>query len=187
MTYSGILIYPLPVPKPDASSLSCINTSTLHTQKLSASCTNHLSYPSYVDYCGTVWDPHTITHINLESVQRFGARLTTKQWQATQNQLLHTLNWTPLCVRRKKQKAMVCRRILLGHSVILSSHLTPTPRPNPRTNHSIPLFTPFDRTTLYQSSFFASCVPIWNHLPESVIPAPSSHSFKVRLKTCPIL
>lgn len=84
-----------------------------------------------LDYCSTVWDPHTITHINLlESVQRFAARLTTKQWQATQNQLLHTLNWTPLCVRRKKQKAMVCRRILLGHSVIPSSHLTPNPRPN---------------------------------------------------------
>ena len=113
----------------------------------------------------------------LESVQRFAARLTTKQWQAsTQNQLLHTLNWTPLCVRRKKQKAMVCRRILLGHSVIPSSYLTPTPRPNPRTNHLIPLLTPFARTTLYQSSFFVSCVPIWNHLPESVISAPSSHS-----------
>ena len=86
-----------------------------------------------LDYCSTVWDPHTITHMHinlLESVQRFAARLTTKQWQATQNQLLHTLNWTPLCVRRKKQKAMVCRRILLGHSVIPSSHLTPNPRPN---------------------------------------------------------
>ena len=91
-------------------------------------------------------------------------------------QLLHTLNWTPLCVRRKKQKAMVCRRILLGHSVIPSSHLTPNPHPNPRTNHSIPLLTPFARTTLYQSSFFVSCVPIWNHLPESVISAPSSQS-----------
>ena len=102
------------------------------------------------------------------------------------NQLLHTLNWTPLRVRRKKQKAMVCRRILLGHSVIPSSHLTPNPCPNPRTKHSIPLLTPFARTILYQSSFFVSCVPIWNHLPESVISASSSHSFKVRLKTCPI-
>ena len=58
---------------------------------------------------------------------------------------------------------------------------------SPRNNHSIPLLTPFARTTLYQSSFFVSCVPIWNHLPESVISAPSSHSFKVRHKTCPIL
>ena len=30
----------------DASSASCIDTSTPQTQKLSASCTNHLSYPS---------------------------------------------------------------------------------------------------------------------------------------------
>ena len=73
--------------------------------------------------------------------------------------LLHTLNWIPLCVRRKKQKAIVCRRILLGQSVTPSSHLTPNPRPNPRTNHSIPLLNSVCQNNIIPIFLFCQLCP----------------------------
>ena len=118
----------------------------------------------------------------LEFVQRFAARLVTKCWSSPPDQLIHSLNWSTLQTRRKKQKVMVCRRILLGHSILPHSLLTPHPNPNPRRHHSYPLVTPFARTSLYQSSFFISCTHLWNCLPDSTVCAPTTSSFKRKLK-----
>ena len=152
-----------------------------------SACLSHL-YKCLVlptlDYCSSVWDPAAVTLISqLESVQRFAARLVTKHWSSPPDQLIHSLNWPTLQARRRKQKVMVCRRILSGHSILPPSLLTPHPNPNPRRHHSYPLATPFARTSLYQSSFFISCTHLWNCLPDSIVCAPSTLSFKQKLKS----
>ena len=137
-----------------------------------------------LDYCSVVWDPATIFLINkLESVQRLAARLTTKRWSAPPNDLLNSLNWTTLQTRRKKQKVMVCARIIQGCSIIPHTHFSPHPHPNQRHHHSRPLFTPFARTSAYQASFSISCTHLWNSLPDYVLCASSASSFKRQLSS----
>ena len=110
-----------------------------------------------LDYCSSVWDPHTTFLINkLESVQRLAVRLITKRWSASPSYLLRSLNLCPLQERRWKQKAMVCARIIKGCSIIPPSYFTPHPHPSRRHHHSSPLITLFARTTAHQSSFLSA-------------------------------
>ena len=86
-----------------------------------------------LDYCSSLWDPYYENHVNrLESVQKFAARLVTKRWKAPHDQLLRTLKWERLTVRRKKQKVLLCHRILRGGSLIPPSKFTPHPSPHLR-------------------------------------------------------
>ena len=60
-----------------------------------------------LDYCSSVWDPHTGLHINkLESVQRLAARITTKCWSNPQSRThpIHSLNLCSLQDLRWRQK-----------------------------------------------------------------------------------
>ena len=44
-----------------------------------------------LDYCSTVWDPHSSTDINrMENVQKFAGKVITKQWKADYPTLLAT-------------------------------------------------------------------------------------------------
>ena len=118
-----------------------------------------------LDYCSSVWDPHTTFLINkLESVQRLDARLVTKRWSASPSYLLRSLNLCPLQEQRWKQKAMVCARIIKGCSIIPPSYYTPHPHPSRPHHHSFPHFTPFARTTAHQSSFLNK---LYSHLEQS--------------------
>ena len=135
-------------------------------------------------YCSSLWDPHFAIHINkLESIQKFAARMFTRNWQGTYPDLLTRLHWPTLSIRRR-QKAALCYRIISNHSFIPSSLFTPHPSPKLRHKHSIPLYYPQVRSTSHLSSFG---VPIWNCLPPDVVTAPSSDSFKGSLKLLPIL
>ena len=83
-----------------------------------------------LDYCSCVWDPYQTTYINMiEGVQKFAARLATKQWNTSYNDLLAQLGWPLLSTRRKQQKLFLCHRILSGYSIILPSSFTPHPSP----------------------------------------------------------
>lgn len=142
-----------------------------------------------LDYCCCTWDPTYATYINqLESVQRFAARLCTKQWQGSCSQLLSQLKWPPLYTRRSRQKVILCRRILRSESIIPSSHFTPLVNPNPRLyHHDTPLQTPFARTNSFKSSFFVCVTKLWNSLSNEVVSAHSSLAFKRLLSLNPVL
>lgn len=115
----------------------------------------------------------------LESVQRFAARLCTKQWQGSCSQLLAQLNWSPLQCRHTKQKLILYRRILHGDSIIPSSHFTLMSNPNPHHyHHDLPLQTPLARTNCFKSSFFVSTTRDWNTLPNNVVSALTPLAFR---------
>ena len=116
-----------------------------------------------LNYCSCVWDPYQTTYINMiEGVQKFTARLATKQWNTSY--LLVQLGWPLLSTRRKQQKLFLCHHILSGYSIIPPSSFTPHPSPTLRHSHHLPLYRPVTRSTAYSASFFPS-VPLWNNLP----------------------
>ena len=137
-----------------------------------------------LDYCSSVWDPHHAVHSDkLEKVQKFTAKLATRKWSANYTHLLSQLGWPPLSHRRKSQKVLLCRRILLGHSVISPATFTPHPSPRLRHSHNLPLYRPQTRSHAHLNSFFPCVVPLWNSLPQDIVSARTQSSFKRKLKT----
>ena len=137
-----------------------------------------------LDYCSSVWDPSSSCAINqLESVQKFGARLCTKRWSDQYLPLLASLSWPSLSTRRSQQKVTLCRRIIRGESILHSSRFTLNPKPQ-HYHHDQPLLIPFAKTLSYQSSFFVNVVPLWNSLPSSAVSASSLLSFKAHVRDC---
>ena len=136
-----------------------------------------------VDYCSTVWDPpHRVHQVALERVQSFAARIVTRRWRQDAGPLKAHLKWPSLASRRKVQKLCVCRRILLGDSLIPSSTFI---RASTVTRHHLnnqPLFRPFVRTNHHMSSFFVDAVLQWNKVPDSVCSLSSNLAFKSHIK-----
>ena len=96
-----------------------------------------------LDYCSFLWDPNYSIHVNkLKSVQKLAARFVTGRWHDKYNCLLSHLNWPELSTRRKRQKLLLCNRILRGYWTLppCISSFTPHPFPHLRHNHSLPLY-----------------------------------------------
>ena len=93
-------------------------------------------------------------------VQRLAAKVVTKKWDAHLDHRLNVLKWERLSLRRKKQKVMLCHRILRGGSIIPFNSFSPHPSPHIRQNHSFPLYCPNARTHAHQSSFLNSGIQL---------------------------
>ena len=152
-----------------------------------AALSNYRSPQSYhycMDYCSCVWDPYQTTYINMiEGVQKFAARLATKQWNTSYNDLLAQLGWPLLSTQRKQQKLFLCHRILSGYSIIPPSSFTPHPSPTLRHSHHLPLYRPVTRSTPTLPFFFPSVIPLWNNLPQDTVLATSHSAFKSKIQT----
>ena len=123
-----------------------------------------------LDYCACVWDPHQVSYIaKLEAVQKFAAKLATGLWSPGHQDPVQLMNWCPLVVRRKIQKLLLCRRILLGGSIIPASTFAPHPRPSPRLHHSMALHRPRTKTSAHLHSFLPNVVKLWNNLPPQLV------------------
>ena len=141
-----------------------------------------------LDYCSSLWDPNYAIHVSkLESVQKFAARFVTGRWSGSYDSLLSHLKWPKLSTRRKKQKFLLCNRILNNCSILPPSLFTPHPSLHLRHNHPFALYYPTCNSTAHLSSFAISVVPLWNCLPVDVVCAPSLYSFKKRLKFVDLL
>ena len=132
-----------------------------------------------LEYCSSVWDPHQVKYISmLESVQKFGCRVISKEWNSDYPTLLTYLQLPTLQSRRKQQRLIMCYKILTNNSSIPSSHFTPHPSPSPRLHHNKALFIPLVKTTSFKCSFFVDVIPLWNSLPSNFVSSSSISSFK---------
>ena len=94
-----------------------------------------------LEYCSSVWDPHQAKYISmLESVQKFGCRVISKEWNSDYPTLLTRLQLPTLRSRRKQQRLIMCYKILTNKSSIPPSHFIPHPSPSPRLHHDKALF-----------------------------------------------
>ena len=150
------------------------------------SCLEHL-YMTLVrpmlDYGCCVWSPYQAKYVDqLESVQTFAARLATKKWSSDSDSLRSLLGWSTLASRRSYMKLCLCRRILVGDSLIPDSTFSPHTSRTLRHINSCPLYQPFVKTSYHLNSFFVSVIPLWNSIPDHVICASSVLTFKRQLK-----
>ena len=128
------------------------------------------------------WICHWTPYINMiEGLQKFAARLATKQWNTSYNDLLAQLGWPLLSTRRKQQKQFLCHRILSGYSILPPSIFIPHPS-TLRHSYHLPLYRPVTRSTAYSASFFPSVIPLWNNLPLDTVLATSLSGFKSQIK-----
>ena len=135
-----------------------------------------------LDYCSYVWAPYQTPYINMiEGFQKFAARLVTKQWNTSYNDLLAQLGWPLLSTRRKQQKQFLCHHILSGYSILPPSIFIPHPS-TLRHSHHLPLYRPVTRSTAYSASFFPSVILLWNNLPLDTVLVTSQSAFKSQIK-----
>ena len=126
--------------------------------------------PPLLDYCACVWNPRQTTHINkLEAIQRFAAKLATGLKSSGCQDPIQIMNWLPLAACQKRQKLLLCRRILVGGSIVPPSVFTPRPHPSPRLHQYMALYCPSTKTSAHLHSFFLSVVIVWNKLSSDLI------------------
>ncbi len=132
-----------------------------------------------LDYGCCVWSPYQAKYVDqLESVQTFAARLAMKKWSSDSATLRSLLGWSTLASRRTYMKLCLCRRILVGDSLIPDSTFSPHTSRTVRHINSCPLYQPFVKTSYHLNSFFISVIPLWNSIPDQVICASSVLTFK---------
>ena len=119
-----------------------------------------------LEYCSSVWDPHQAKYISmLESVQKFGCRVISKEWNSDYPTLLTHLQLPTLQSHRKQQRLIMCYKILTNTSSIPSSYFTAHPSPSPRLHHNKALFIPLVKTTSFKCSFLLMLFLFGTHSP----------------------
>ena len=135
-------------------------------------------------YCSSVWDTqHKGLILQIERVQGFAARLATGHWEADWRTLCADLGWSSMALRRTHESIRMCRRILLGNSIIPSDVFEKESclRSSRVTKHNYQLHIPFARTAQHQQSFFIRSANLWNSLTPELVDTYSDASFKRRL------
>lgn len=134
-----------------------------------------------VEYCCSVWDPHTTTNITkLEGVQRRAARFIKGEFsrEVRVTPMLQELNLVPLQERRARTKTTILYKALNGLIDIPTDHLH---RTIGITRQCQNFRQPHSHTNSYLHSFYPSTIRLWNKTPLHVRNAPSLLSFQNQL------
>ena len=124
-----------------------------------------------LDYSSSIWDPSQKVHsLALERVQNFAARIMMSEWACDVEKLKSKLGLPPLSKRRLFQKICLCRRILVGSSIVGSDIFKQAMKSRARhANLCPPLFKPFVRTSHLKSAFHMDVIDKWNVIPERIV------------------
>ena len=140
----------------------------------------------HLEYCSTVWDPHTKFLKNkLEAVQGRSARWVFNKYRTgpnttRQDDLVELLDWPLLETRRRVARLCLLYK-MANNLVLMSSRSLLIPYPYHTKTMAPHAFLPLDRTPsklYFANSFFPRTVANWNSLPHSAATAPSLESFK---------
>ena len=140
----------------------------------------------HFDYCSVVWDGLS-QQLNekLQVLQNRAARVITKSsYNTNSSNLLNSLSWDNLSVRRTKQKANLMHKCV--------NKLAPNYRCNMFTPRALPfdlrdaspkLHLPKPRTDYLKRSFCYSGASLWNDLPEDIRTIKSLGNFNCLYRT----
>ena len=128
-------------------------------RKTKALCYKILVRP-ITEYTGVIWGPFTEDNIRkLEMVQRRAACMVYADFRPTT--YVAAPQWPIPQERRAQAKVSMVHRIVYN---LVVNHLAPTISIRA---HNMRFLVPFARTLVYQRSFFADTIRIWNSLPQS--------------------
>ena len=156
--------------------------------RVSSEATKSSAYYSMVrpllEYCSTVWSPHTKEYIQkIEMVQRRAARYVTNRYHNTSSvtSMLDHLVWETLESRRTKNQLIMFFKIVHGLvDIPADKYLTPAST-RTRSRHSLKYRQIPASSDCYKHSFFPQTVRLWNSLPATVAEAPGLVPFKREL------
>ena len=143
----------------------------------------------HVEYCSSVWDPHTKDLKNkLEMVQRRAARWVFSKYRLGQNttgptEMISLLGWPSLEARRRAARLCMLYK-LRNDLVLMTTRSLLLPYPHFTKGMPAHALTPLDKLPpklYYSMSFFPRTVAEWNKLPPVVVAAPSPEVFRTSL------
>ena len=141
-----------------------------------------------LDYCSSVWDPHTQTLINqLDAIQNRAARFVTgaNHRKSSVSAMKQELNWEELTLRRKVNRLTTFHQAVAGHLAIpVQTLLRPVERnlrhTSPAANSFIPLST---NKNCFKYTFTPRTITDWNSLPDSLTSIEDKASFKAAVNS----
>ena len=139
------------------------------------------SSETFLEYCYSVWNPHTNEHISkIEAVQRRAARFTVQRYRcmASVSAMIQHLKWESLERRRNAASLHLMYKIQNNLATNAHHYAAPMIASNTRQYHSKKLLAIPSRTQLYQNSFFPRTVTAWNALSKIDLDATSLEGFK---------
>ena len=140
-----------------------------------------------LEYCATVWNPHTKKGIaNVEAVQRRAARFVLQEYHYTKSvsNMIKQLKWDTLEQRRHISSLILLYKIQHGLVAINPGKLlTPMIQSNTRQYHPNKFKLIPCRTQLYQNAFFPKTVNAWNTLPNDTLASSTLGAFKGALSS----
>ncbi|KAK3881103.1 hypothetical protein Pcinc_014440 [Petrolisthes cinctipes] len=139
----------------------------------------------HLDYCDTVWDPHTYNNINkLESTQNKTARWARRDYRHTTSVTLlkQDTKLDPLVTRRQIHRQQMIYKITNKLvDIDKDTYLHPTSIRSTRGSHNLKYHTYQTSTDIFRHSFFHRSIQEWNHLPSHVVNSPTFDTFRNRI------
>ena len=153
-----------------------------------SSYTKAKSYLCYVrpiiEYSSIIWDPYIKEDIHkLEMVQRRAARFVYNNHHPTDSvtNMLQSLHWLTLEIRRKFLKLILMYKILKSHIHIPTHNFQPvTTHTRGYQYHYLHLQC---NCEAYRSSFFPSTIRLWNNLPVEIATSINLNDFITKLES----
>ena len=144
------------------------------------------AYKTYIrpllEYASSTWSPSLITQIMaLEMVQKkFTKRIPILSDLNYYNDRLHSLKLQSLEHRRLIYDLVLCYKIVHNNSCMTFTDLFKFPNINSPCRHSLHLYCPVLKSNLHKGCFAYRVISPWNSLPENIVCAPNSITFKNR-------
>ena len=126
--------------------------------------------------------PEKFTQIMaLEMVQKKFTKRIPNLSDLNYNDRLHSLKLQSLEHRRLIYDLVLCYKIVHNNSCMTFTDLFKFPNINSPRRHSLHLYCPVLKSNLHKGSFAYRVISPWNSLPENIVCAPNSITFKNRL------
>ena len=136
----------------------------------------------HLEYCNVVWSPRYKKDVQIiETVQKRATRMIRDIRDLPHEERLKRMQLPSMVYRRYRGDMIEVYKYLTGRNYMSREDFIPLAEDNTRRGHSRKLLKRYCRTGLRQHFFSYRVVNGWNILPEDVVMAPTTNTFKNRI------